>query len=182
MDQNGNGAQDPTLSNDALLRIEAIVDRYPTNMSALMPGLWVVQDELGWVPPAAIDLLSRTLEVPRAKIHELLSFYTMFRTEPPARHTLQFCQNISCHILGSRDLLAHVQKRLGVRMGQTTPDGMFALERAECLGGCGHGPVMQLGKQLYEHLTAEKIDSLLESLRKGIVPRADTDRQMEVEA
>ncbi len=172
----------PPLNEDAQRRIRDVMARYPTRLSALMPSLWIVQDELGWVPPSAVDFLVATLEVPRARVHELLTFYTMFRTEPPARHVLQFCQNISCHILGARDVIAQAQKRLGIRLGERTPDGVFALEGVECLGACGHGPVLQLGKHFYEHLTPEKVDSLLESLRKGIVPRADTDRELEVEA
>ncbi|MEZ4388394.1 MAG: NAD(P)H-dependent oxidoreductase subunit E [Candidatus Krumholzibacteriia bacterium] len=103
----------------------------------------------------------------------------MFRTEPQARYVLQVCRNISCHVLGARDMIAHLEKRLGIRLGETTPDGQFALEGAECLGACGHGPVLQLGKHFYEELTTEKIDGLLESLRKGEVPRADTDRELE---
>jgi NADH-quinone oxidoreductase subunit E len=172
----------PPLSDETRQRIAAIMARYPTRLSALMPSIWVVQEDLGWVPAAAVDYLVETLAVPRARVHELLTFYTMFRTEPPARHELQFCQNISCHILGARDLIAHTQKRLGARLGEKTPDGVFALTGVECLGACGHGPVLQLGKHLYEHLTPEKIDGLLESLRKGVVPRADTDRELEVEA
>jgi NADH-quinone oxidoreductase subunit E len=170
------------LSTETLSKLQDIKERYPTGLSALMPSLWAVQDELGWVPPFAVDRLVAMLEVPRARVHELLTFYTMLRTEPPARYPLQFCQNISCHILGARDLIAHVQKRLGIRLGETTPDGTFALEGVECLGACGHGPVLQLGKHYYEHLTPEKVDALIDSLRKGVVPRADTDRELEVEA
>lgn len=171
-----------TLSAEARRRIDALGARYPTRQSALLPCLWVVQDELGWVPPFAVDYLAARLDVPRARVHELLTFYTLLRTEPPARHALQFCRNVSCHILGARELIAHTQKRLGIRLGETTPDGVFALEGVECLGACGHGPVLQLGKHYYERLTPEKVDALLESLRKGIVPRADTDRELEVRA
>jgi NADH-quinone oxidoreductase subunit E len=181
MERDDPNATPIELSPEARQRIRELGQRYPTRQSALLPGLWVVQDELGWVPPSAVDCLVEILDVPRARVHELLTFYTMLRTEPPARHALQFCQNICCHILGARDMIAHAQKRLGIRLGQTTPDGVFSLEGVECLGACGHGPVMQLGKHLYEHLTQEKVDTILESLRKGVVPRADTDRELEVE-
>lgn len=168
------------LSQAARERIAAIVARYPTRQSALMPSLWVVQDELGWVPPAAVTYLVETLGVTLARVHELLTFYTMFRTEPPARHVLQVCRNISCHIMGARAVIAHLEKRLGIRLGEKTPDGLFALEGVECLGACGHGPVLQLGKHYYENLTPKKADALLEGLRKGAPPRADTDRELEV--
>ncbi len=156
--------------------MDALIERYPTKASALMPCIWVVMDEVGYVPSDAVDLLVEKLEVSRARVYELLSFYTMFRTEPQAEHTLQVCHNISCHIMGARPLIAHIEKRLGIRLGKRTPDNMFALEGVECIGACGMGPCLQLGKHLYEDLTNEKMDVILDSLRKGIVPRADTDR------
>jgi len=159
--------------------IDAIVAKYPTRASAIMPCLWVFMDRLGHVPPGAVDVLTERLEITRARIYEVLSFYNMFRTEPQADFVLQVCHNISCHIMGARSIIAHLEKRLGIRLGETTPDGKFALEGAECLGACGHGPCLQLGKHLYEYLTPDKIDTILDSLRKGEVPRADTDRELE---
>jgi NADH-quinone oxidoreductase E subunit len=167
------------LSEASRRRIAEIMERYPTNQSALMPCIWVIQEEHGWIAPAAVDFLVETLGVTRARVQELLTFYTMFRTEPPAEYVLEVCQNISCHVLGARELIAHLEKRLGIRLGESTPDGKFALHGVECLGACGHGPVIQLGKHFYEYLTAEKVDDLLENLRKDVVPRADTDRHLE---
>ena len=165
-----------TLSAESLAKIDGLVVQYPTKASALMPCIWVIMDEIGHVAPGGVDLLMAKLEVSRARVYEVLTFYTMFRTEPQADYTLQVCHNISCHIMGARPLIAHLEKRLGVRLGETTPDNMFALEGVECLGACGMGPCLQLGKHLYEHLTNEKVDQILESLRKGVVPTADTDR------
>ena len=165
-----------TLSPESLTEIDAVVERYPTKASAIMPCIWVIMDEIGYVPEGGVDLLTAKLEISRARVHEVLSFYTMFRTEPQAKYTLQVCHNISCHIMGARPLIAHLEKRLGIRLGETTPDKMFAIEGVECLGACGLGPCLQLGKHLYEHLTTEKVDEILDSLRKGVVPRADTDR------
>jgi NADH-quinone oxidoreductase E subunit len=167
------------LSEASRRRIEEIKERYPTNQSALMPCIWVIQEEHGWIAPAAVDFLVETLGVSRARVQEILTFYTMYRTEPPAQYVLEVCQNISCHILGARELIAHLEKRLGIRLGESTPDGKFALHGVECLGACGHGPVIQLDKHFYEHLTTEKVDGLLENLRKDVVPRADTDRHLE---
>ena len=164
------------LSPESLSKMDALIARYPTKASALMPCIWVIMDEIGHVSEGGVDLLTTKLEVSRARVHEVLSFYTMFRIEPQADYTLQVCHNISCHIMGARPLIAHLEKRLGIRLGETTPDKMFAIEGAECLGACGLGPCLQLGKHLYEHLTSEKVDEILDSLRKGVVPRADTDR------
>ena len=165
-----------TLSSGSLARIDALIGRYPTRASALMPCIWVIMDEVGHVPEGGVDLLTEKLGVSRARVYEVLTFYTMFRTEPQAKYTLQVCHNISCHIMGARPLIAHLEKRLGVRLGERTPDNMFQIEGVECLGACGMGPCLQLGKHLYEHLTNEKVDMILDSLRKGVVPRADTDR------
>lgn len=165
------------LSEASMARMDALVEQYPTKASAVMPCIWVIMDELGHVPPGGVALLVEKLEITPARVHEILSFYTMFRSEPQAEYTLQVCHNISCHIMGARPLIAHLEKSLGIRMGERTPDGKFQLEGAECLGACGHGPCLQLGKHLYEYLTPAKADDLLESLRKGVVPRADTDRE-----
>jgi len=164
------------LSSESRSRIDALIGRYPTKASAIMPCIWVIMDELGYVPEEGVTLLHEKLGVSRARVHEVLSFYTMFRTEPQAKHTLQVCHNISCHIMGARPLIAHMEKRLGIRLGERTPDGMFQLEGVECLGACGMGPCLQLGRHLYEHLTPEKVDGILDSLKRGVVPRADTDR------
>lgn len=165
------------LSPAALARIDALAARYPTRASAVMPCLWVVMDELGWVPPSAVDLLVEKLGITHARVNEVLSFYTMFRAEPQARYTLQVCHNISCHIMGARPLIAHLEQKLGVELGGRTPDGLFQIEGVECLGACGMGPCLQLGSHLYENLTPAKADALLDSLRRGVVPRADTDRE-----
>jgi NADH-quinone oxidoreductase E subunit len=168
-----------SLSAEGRQKIEDLAARYPTLQSALMPALWVVQDELGYVPPGAVDWLVQRLQVTPARVWELLSFYTMLRSEPQAKCVLQVCHNISCHINGSRAIIAHLEKRLGIRLGERTPDGQFALEGVECLGACGHGPVLQIGKHFYEQLTTAKVDALLESLKKGTPLRPDTDRELE---
>ncbi|MBK6732847.1 MAG: NAD(P)H-dependent oxidoreductase subunit E [bacterium] len=165
------------LSPGALARIDALAARYPTKASALMPCLWVIMDELGWVPPGGVDLMVEKLDVTHARVNEVLTFYTMFRDTPQAKHTLQVCHNISCHIMGARPLIRHLEERLGVKLGGRTADGQFQIEGAECLGACGMGPCLQLGTHLYENVTPAKADALLESLRRGVVPRADTDRE-----
>ncbi|MBU8870104.1 MAG: NADH-quinone oxidoreductase subunit NuoE [Gemmatimonadales bacterium] len=166
-------------SPETLSRVDKLVEAYPTRASALMPSIWAITDEMGYVPDTGVDFLVEKLGVTKARVYEVLSFYTMYRTEPQAEHVLQVCHNISCHIMGARNVIAQLEKKLGVRLGEATPDGKFAIEGAECLGACGHGPCLQLGKHLYEYLTPEKAEDLLDNLRKGVVPRADTDRELE---
>ena len=167
------------LSAETLAKIDGLIEQYPTKASALMPCIWAITDELNHVPQAGVDLLVKKLEVTRARVHEVLTFYTVYRTEPQADHVLQVCHNISCHIMGAPGVIAHLEKKLSVRKGESTPDGKFRIEGAECLGACGNGPVLQLGKHLYEHLTPEKIDGMLDDFKRGEIPRADTDRKLE---
>jgi NADH-quinone oxidoreductase subunit E len=177
--RHGSQPAEFALSPDGQARLERVLARYPTRESALMPALWLVQNEQGWIPPEAADWLAATLGVPPARVWELITFYTMFRDRPPARHVLQVCRNISCHIMGAPDILAHLESRLGVRPGGQTADGLFELETVECLGSCGSGPCLQLGKHLYEELTPAKVDALLDGLRRDAPPRPDTDRELE---
>ena len=179
MSKSVDGKTEFKLSAETLAKMDGIIEQYPTKASALMPCIWAITDEVGYVPEEAVDLLMDKMEVSKARVYEVLTFYTMYRTEPQAENVLQVCHNISCHIMGARNVIAHLEKKLGVRIGETTPDGKFAIEGAECLGACGHGPCLQRGKHLYENLTTEKVDDLLDNLRKGEVPRADTDREVE---
>ena len=167
------------LTGEDLARFEAVVAQYPTKRSALMPSLWIIQDRDGYVCDAAVNWLAAQLEISEAKVREVMSFYFMYRDTPQAEYVLQVCHNISCHVMGARPVITHLEKRLGVRLGETTPDGKFAIEGVECLGACGMGPCMQVGKHLYERLTNDKIDAILESMRRGEPLRADTDRELE---
>ena len=157
----------------------ALVAKYPTKRSAVMPTLWLIQDRYGHVSDAAVSWTAEQLEISEAKVREVLSFYFMYRETPQAEYVLQVCHNISCHIMGARQVMARLEKTLGIRVGETTPDGRFALEGVECLGACGMGPCLQWGKHLYEHLTPEKADEIIESMRKGEPLRPDTDRELE---
>lgn len=168
-----------SLSEAGMMRFRRLLERYPTTESALMPAMWLIQDQEGHIPPPAVDWLVEQLGVSHARVWELISFYTMFRGEPQAEYVLQVCHNISCHVMGAPSILEHLQQRLGIRKGEITPDGKFALEGVECLAACGMGPVLQIGKHFYENLTPEKVDRIVESLRQGVVPRADTDRELE---
>jgi len=167
------------LSAEDRTAFDDIVGKYPTKRSALMPTLWLIQDRHGYISDEAVTWTATKLEVSEARVRELISFYFMFRDVPQAEYVLQVCHNISCHIMGARPLLTHLEKKLGIRVGETTPDNMFALEGAECLGACGMGPCMLVGKHLYEHLTPAKADEILDSMRRGEPLPADTERDLE---
>lgn len=136
----------PRLEVPAVLaRLEELVRRYPVKRAALLQVLWLAQETLGWLPNAAIRWAAGKCEVSPVHAYGVSMFYTMYKKEPTGRFFLQICQNVSCHILGAEEVIAHAEKVLGVSShGGSTPDGMFTLLRVECLGMCGNGPVMQV--------------------------------------
>jgi len=153
------------LSPAALVEYREILARYPTRRAALMPTLWLAQREFGWLSPAVLEHVARLMELPLGWVTSVASFYTMYWKEPPARHRLQICRNLSCALRGAEQILAAVEGRLGIRDGERTADGRFALEEVECLGSCGTAPVLQLDNAEYhENLDVPKVLALIERL------------------
>lgn len=141
--------------------LEAILARYPSREAAILPALHLAQREFGCLPDEAIVYIAGLLGFTPARIEGVATFYTMFNRKPVGRYHLQICRNISCSLLGAEQLIEHVSKKLGIRPGETTPDGKFTLSAVECLGSCGTAPVMQVNDDYHEELTEEKIDALL---------------------
>jgi NADH-quinone oxidoreductase subunit E len=144
--------------------IEAVLARYPNKRSAVMPVLWAAQRQWGWISPAALKLVSATVDLPEPEVFGIATFYTMFNLSPVGRHHLQVCMTISCSLMGADRLFRHLERKLGVGHGGTTPDGRFTLRRVECLAACGGGPCMQVGFDYHENLDEAKVDRLLEKL------------------
>jgi NADH-quinone oxidoreductase subunit E len=149
-----------------LPEIEAMKKRFPPGhaSSLVMPCLHRIQAERGHVADEDVAFLAEHLGVPRVQIEEVLSFYTMFRRAPLGRHLVEVCRNVSCSMLGSEKILAHLKTRLGVGPGETTADGRITLATAECLASCGTGPVMVVDGAYHERLTEERVDAILEGL------------------
>lgn len=146
---------------------EKLRSRFPAGFesSLVLPCLRRIQEDRGYVADSDIEALAAYLGVPRIQIEEVLSFYTQFRRKPIGRWHLQFCHNVSCSMNGAESILAHVEKRLGIRPGQTTPDGRYTLSVVECLGSCGTAPMMMVNDGYHENLTHAKVDELLEGLK-----------------
>jgi NADH-quinone oxidoreductase subunit E len=145
---------------------EKLRARFPPGFesSLLLPCLRRIQEDRGHVADSDIEALTVYLGVPRIQIEEVLSFYTQFRRKPIGRWHLQLCRNISCSMRGAEDILAHVEKRLGLKPGQTSPDSRYTLSTAECLGSCGTAPMMMVNNSYHEGLTCAKVDTLLDGL------------------
>ncbi len=156
-------------SEETYKKIQEIVQRYPEGKqkSALIPVLHIVQAEhQGWLDVPVMDHVAETLGILPVEVYEVASFYSMFNLTPVGKHVLYVCQTGPCMLLGSDKIMNHIKEKLNIEEGETTSDGLFTLKPAECLGACGYGPMLQLGETYRENLTIEKVDELLEELKK----------------
>lgn len=174
-DTDWNNAATPfefTEENYAL--IKQIVEKYPPNyqQSALAPVLDIAQRQCGgWLPLAAMNKVAKILNVPPMQVYEVATFYSMFNRTPIGKNFLQVCGTTPCHVLGALDLKAALQKRLGIKFGETTPDKKFTLLEVECLGACVNGPTMRIGDDYYEDLTVDSVLKLVDELEAGKTPK-----------
>ncbi len=146
---------------------DALLRRYPADRkaAALLPVLRAAQELFGHLSPAVQQLAAEKLGVSRARVDEVATFYVMFRTKPAGRHVVELCTNVSCCLTGSERLWEHLQKKLGIGPGETTPDGRITLAEVECLGSCGTAPAMLVDEEMHERLTIEKVDEILGRLK-----------------
>jgi NADH-quinone oxidoreductase subunit E len=156
------------LSAHARAEIDHWLTRYPADrkQSAGLAALREVQHENGgYLTTELMDAVADYLDLPAIAVYEVATFYSMFETQPVGRHNIAVCTNISCMLRGGDAILAHIEKKLGIKLGESTPDGKFYLKREEeCLAACCGAPMMQVNHIYYEHLTPEKVDQVLDSL------------------
>jgi len=144
-----------------------LVSRYPRRDAVLLPLLHFVQDEAGYLSAPAIDCVASKVGVSPARVREVASFYSMFRMNKKGQYVLQVCHNLSCYLAGSDELIATLETTLGIKCGETTPDGKFTIERVECLASCSTAPMMQVNVWDYhECLTPEKLKNIVSNLKE----------------
>ncbi len=154
-----------------LEEIDQIKAKFPTVKAATLQVLWVAQRKYGHVKEEVQNLVADTLELPRAHVHGVASFYTQYYKEEKGKFVLDVCTCLSCQLCGGYDILHHLEEKLEVDVGETTDDGMFTVNEVECLGACGYAPMLQLTNDVYvNNLTKEKVDNLIESLKEGKMP------------
>lgn len=141
--------------------------KYPPERkrSALIPLLFVVQRERGWIDNAGVNFLAEFLELEVTDVWETATFYSMFNLRKIGRHHIQICKTLSCKIMGEPEITDHICNKLNIHPGETTEDGKFTVTLVECLGSCGTAPMMQIGFDYHEDLTTEKVDKILDSLK-----------------
>jgi len=153
---------------EAMAEYERIIARYPQRRAALMPVLWLAQREFGWISTDVQQYLATLMGLPLAWIEGVTSFYTMYYRRPMGRHHLQVCTNLSCRLRGADMVLSALRHRLDIGPGETTRDGAFSLDRAECLGSCGTAPVIQIGSgRFVESIDASGALQLVDRLAQG---------------
>ncbi|MFQ5849190.1 MAG: NADH-quinone oxidoreductase subunit NuoE [Candidatus Binatia bacterium] len=152
-------------SPETLTRVGEFISRYPRKEGAVIPVLYLAQEEFGHLSPEAIDYVARIMEVPPARLYGLVTFYTMFRNRPIGKYHIQVCRTLCCALVGSEKITAFLKKKLAIEVGETTKDGKFTLSEVECLASCGTGPVMQINDDNYGNLSEEKVEELLQALK-----------------
>ena len=157
-------------SQEKLKEVHELISHYPEGKqkSALIPILHIAQDEFGgWLDAPVMDYVAGLLNILPIEVYEVATFYSMLNTKPVGKYIFEVCRTGPCMLNGSDNIIDYIKHKLNINEGETTPDGLFTLKPAECLGACGYAPMMQLGKYYKEHLTKEKVDSIIEECRRN---------------
>lgn len=152
------------LSDGAEQRLQELLKLYPFSKSAVMPALYIAQEELGSVTEAAVHWVASRLNVPAAHVFEVATFYTMYYKHPVGKYHVQVCRTLSCMVCGAKAITEHLKKRLKVAAHEITSDGMWSYEEVECLGSCGTAPMVEINDVYFENLTPEKLDELMNKI------------------
>ncbi|MBX9733999.1 MAG: NAD(P)H-dependent oxidoreductase subunit E [Chitinophagaceae bacterium] len=156
-------------SESQMAEFNRLVSHYPAGKqkSALLPVLHLAQNSFGgWLSAETMDYVAELLQIQPIEVYEVATFYSMYNLKPVGKYMFEVCQTGPCMINGSDDIIAYIGEKLNIKPGETTADGLFTLKTVECLGACGYAPMMQMGKTYREHLTKEKVDSIIEECRK----------------
>ncbi len=156
--------KDIRFSDDALSLIQKIIKRYPEGRqkSAILPVLHLAQAEFdGWLSAPVMDYVASLLKIQPVEVYEVASFYSMFNLKPVGKCLIEVCRTGPCWLMGAEDIVRYIEKKLNIKDGETTKDGMFTLKTVECLASCGTAPMMQIGEKYHENLSTEKVDQIL---------------------
>lgn len=156
-------------SKEMQKEMDRVIGLFPAGKqkSALIRILHLAQAEYGWVSVPVMNKIAEILSIEPIEVYEVATFYTMFHLQPVGKHVLEVCRTGPCMLVGSDELIQHIEQKLEISVGETTSDGLFTLKTAECLGGCGYGPLLQCRNKFHEQLNIEKVDALIEQYRNG---------------
>jgi len=152
------------LSEENLKKIEELKKSYPTTQALVLPVLWMIQEERGYISEESMKYAAQLLDVPFAHVLGVVTFYTMFHSKPLGKHHIEVCTNVSCMLRGSEKIVELLEKRLGIGLGETSKDKKWTLSEVECMGSCGTAPMLAVGEEYHENLTLEKLEQILSDL------------------
>jgi NADH-quinone oxidoreductase E subunit len=147
-------------------RIAELKDKYPQKRSAILPAMHVILEEVGYYNSEIQKQVAQLLDLSEMDVAETVSFYTYFPKQGVGKYHIQVCTNVSCMLSGAEQLVSYLEEKLKIKVGETTPDGLFTLSQVECLGSCGTAPVMQINQTYHENLTRAKVEQIIEDLKK----------------
>jgi len=153
------------LTEENQKKVEELRKRYPTSQALVLPVLWMVQEQEGYISEDSMKYVASLLHIPFGHILGVVSFYTMLQKDRIGKYHIEVCTNVSCMLRGSGKILEHIEQRLGLKVGETSPDKKWTLTETECLGSCGTAPMLAVGDEYYENLTLEKIDKLIDNMK-----------------
>lgn len=156
-----------TLTDDNKAKFDKLSKRYPRLDSMMLPTLWLVQEQEGWISPEAMITVSEMLNTTPIRVYEVVTFYTMFNTKPIGTHHIEVCKTTSCMLCGSKEIIAYLEETLDIKPGQTSADGQFTLSVVECLGSCGGAPMLAFNGDYVENLTVDKVKTLVKEASNG---------------
>ena len=161
---NDGAGEAVAFSPEAEARFETTIAKYPNRRAALLPVLYIAQEDFGFLSVPVMEYVAERLELPPSKVLQVATFYTMYYKKPHGTYHIEVCTSVPCCMMGGYGVVRHLEEKLDIRVGETTPDGRFTLTEAECLAGCGHAPLMQINGRYHERLTPERIDEILDDL------------------
>lgn len=146
-------------------KLDELITHYPVKRSAVLPALYLAQEEHGYVTDDDVKYIAQRLDMRVNEVEEVVTFYTMYSRKPVGKYKLQVCRTLSCMLLGAEQITEHIGHKLGVGVNQTTPDGKFTLQEVECLGYCDLAPCLQVNFDYHENVTTASVDKLIEGLK-----------------
>ncbi|PWT90504.1 MAG: NADH-quinone oxidoreductase subunit NuoE [Acidobacteria bacterium] len=147
---------------------QELLQKYPSKRSAILPALYIVQREMGYLTDEGIQYVANLIGLSPARVAETATFYTMLFMKPVGKNVIWVCENLSCTLCGAEEIIEHLEKKFAIKAGETTPDGQFTLLKQECLASCDTAPVMQVNDDYEENLTLEKVDQVIEKLKNKV--------------
>ncbi len=150
------------ISEQAKQRMRELASRYPVARSAVMPALYIAQQEEGYITQEGLQAVAEAIGMTTDDVESVATFYTMYYRRPPGKKIIKVCTSISCYLRNCDALVEHLEQRLGIKRGETTADGNYTLMTAECLASCGTAPVIQVNNEFVENVTTEKLDALID--------------------